>query len=118
VPARLDTNASPADASWVDLVTGETVGRDHQLDVSRIQHLVISGALVTTYFMALANQLGDMAGIINAITIADTGLFTATPEAGNTFVGLLGVSHAGYLVFKARASEGSGDTAGSGQPQS
>jgi hypothetical protein len=105
-PARLDENQNPQQASWIDLVTGETSNTDQQLDVSRIQHLVISGALLTTYFTALASQLGDIAGIIGRITTG-VGAFAAMPPVDpTTFVGLLGLSHAGYLVFKANAPEG------------
>lgn len=102
-PAQLDQNDSPIDASWADLVTGETDGTAQQLDVSRIQHVVISGALLTTYFMALASQLGDIGAIIGKVA-AGAAAFSAMPPVGTTtFVGLLGLSQAGYLVFKAKS---------------
>ena len=107
-PARLDTNRSPKEAGWTDLITGETKGSDQALDVSRIQHLVISGTLLTTFFMALADALGDIDGesIISAIA-ANKSIFTDLPGVGTgTFLGLLGISHAGYLVFKANSPEG------------
>ena len=109
-PARLDTNRSPKEAGWTDLITGETKGSDQDLDVSRIQHLVISGALLTSYFMSLAAALGDIGGgsIMTAIA-ANQSILSNMPSVGTTtFLGLLGISHAGYLVFKANSSEGDG----------
>jgi hypothetical protein len=107
-PARLDTNPDPKKAGWIDLITGETKGSDQELDVSRIQHLVISGALLTTYFMALADALGDVGGesIMSAIAVNQP-VFTNMPGVGTgTFLGLLGISHASYLIFKANSPEG------------
>jgi hypothetical protein len=107
-PARLDTNGSPRQAGWTDLITGETKGSDQELDVSRIQHLVISGTLRTSYFMSLAAALGDISGesVMTAIT-GNKSIFTNMPGVGTTtFLGLLGISHAGYLVFKANSPEG------------
>ena len=77
------------------------------LDISRIQHLVISGTLLTTYFMALVDALGDVGGasIMSAIAANDP-IFTSMPGVGPTFLGLLGISHAGYLIFKANSPEG------------
>ena len=116
-PARLDTNNNPSQAGWVDLVTGETDGTGTQLDVSRIQHLVISGALLSSYFMALANQLGGITGrTIMTAAVSSTAVFASMPTVSQTFVGLLGISQAGFLVFKATATAaptgGAGDQSG------
>jgi hypothetical protein len=103
-PAALDTNPSPSEYSWLDLVTGETTDTENQLDVGRIQHLVISGGLLTTYFMALIGWLDHIPGSAVTDAIANhKALFADMPGVGSgTFVGLLAVSHAGYLAFKAR----------------
>jgi hypothetical protein len=119
-PARLDTNTSSAEASWVDLITGETAGTDQQLDVSRVQHLIISGALLTTYFMALTSSLSDIAGesIMTSITSSKT-VFSNMPGVGTTtFLGLLGISHGSYLAFKANAAEGSSAASDTQAPKS
>jgi hypothetical protein len=110
-PARLDTNDSTSEASWIDLVTGETEGTDHQLDLSRIQYLIISGALLSSYFMALANLLGDINGrTIMTAAASGNAVFASMPEVAGTFLGLLVLSHAGYLAFKATApATASGD---------
>ncbi len=106
--ARLDTNRSAAEASWADLITGETVGTDQQLDMSRVQHLIISGALLTTYFMALASSLSDIGGESIITSIASSkAVFSNMPGVGTTtFLALLGISHGSYLAFKGHAGEG------------
>jgi hypothetical protein len=102
-PAALDTNP-PGQWSWLDLVTGETTETENQLDVGRIQHLIISGGLLTTYFMALIGYLDHISGGTIAVAVGSHGaLFPSMPDVGSgTFVGLLALSHAGYLAFKAR----------------
>jgi hypothetical protein len=107
-PASLATKRSAKEAGWTDLITGETEGTDQAIDISRVQHLVISGTLLTTYLMALADALGDVGGpsIMSAIA-ANKSIFTEMPGVGTgTFLGLLGISHAGYLIFKANSPEG------------
>jgi hypothetical protein len=116
-PAPLDTNNNPSQADWVDLVTGETEGTDNQVDLSRVQHLIVSGALLSSYFMALANQLGEITGrTIMTVAVSSTAVFTSMPTISQTFFGLLGISHAGFLVFKATATAaptgGAGDQSG------
>ncbi|HML13999.1 MAG TPA: hypothetical protein VK456_11870 [Xanthobacteraceae bacterium] len=114
-PAALDTN-DPGKWSWLDLITGETTETQKQLDVGRLQHLIISGSLLTTYFMALIGYLDHIAGGTIAVAVAShAALFPNMPDVGSgTFVGLLVFSHAGYLAFKARdgATPGTASTGG------
>jgi hypothetical protein len=113
-PATLDVNRSPNEASWLDLMTGETAGTENQLDVSRVQHLIISGLLISIYLMLLAKLMDSVSGEMIA-TAFKTGQppFTELPPVGETFLGLLLLSHGGYLVFKARKTDADG---GSGAP--
>jgi hypothetical protein len=109
-PARLD---QPPEASWLDLVTGETQGTENQLDVSRVQHLIITGLLISIY-MALLAKLTDS---VNPQMIATAFMvkqlpFSQLPQVGETFLGLLLLSHGGYLAFKARKSDDSDAPAG------
>ncbi|WLA74083.1 hypothetical protein QIH77_02265 [Bradyrhizobium diazoefficiens] len=107
-PAEIANKRSANEAGWTDLITGETKGADQAIDISRVQHLVISGTLLTTYLMALADALGDLGGPSIMTAVATKGsIFPSMPGVGTyTFLGLLGISHAGYLVFKAIAPEG------------
>jgi hypothetical protein len=113
-PAALDKNPSPGQWSWLDLVTGETKGTENQIDIGRVQHLIISGGLLTTYFMALVGWLDHIAGATIALSVASgAALFVSMPDVGSgTFVGLLVLSHAGYLAFKARDGGTQGSAGG------
>jgi hypothetical protein len=101
-PALLDKNGSPAEASWMDLMLGENEGTQNQIDISRLQHLVISGLLLSSYFL-------QMLGAISVLSVSPAHadpIFTKMPVPGETFIALLAFSHAGYLIFKARSGEG------------
>jgi hypothetical protein len=113
-PAALDTNPSPGQWNWLDLVTGETKGTENQIDIGRVQHLIISGGLLTTYFMALVGWLDHISGETIALAIKNgDALFGSMPDVGSgTFVGLLALSHAGYLAFKARDGGTQGSAGG------
>ena len=52
-PAELETRSSPSDARWSDLVSGEEEANAGQVDVSRLQHLVITGLLHGGYAVLL-----------------------------------------------------------------
>jgi hypothetical protein len=108
-PAKLDVNDSPNQASWLDLMTGETAGTENQLDVSRVQHLIISGLLISIYLMLLTKLMHSVTGEMIA-TAFKTGQppFSELPAVGQTFLGLLLLSHGGYLAFKARKTGSDG----------
>ena len=119
-PAKLDEKA-PHQASWLDLLTGETEGTSNDLDVSRVQHLIITGLLISIY-MALVAKMMDSVGPQMIATAYKTlqPPFTQLPQVGETFLGLLLLSHGGYLAFKARKSDGDGPatpTGGATTPQ-
>ncbi len=88
----IDRNLSIDDASWADLYYGEDIGNRYVVDISRLQKLVITVLLVMTYVVMLWSALG---------TAGAAGVFDKMPEVGGTFLGLLGVSHAAYLAYKA-----------------
>jgi hypothetical protein len=106
-PAALDRNTSPMEWSWLDLVTGETNETQNQIDIGRLQHLIISGGLLTSYVMSLVGELNNVQNHVH-----DHAIFTSMPDVGNSFAGLLVLSHAGYLMFKARDGASSGSATG------
>jgi hypothetical protein len=77
------------DASWLDLFRGDEVGDAAAPDVSKIQKLLITILLLGLYTAALWDQFS-----------APKGLFSTLPVLSDNFVWLLGVSHAGYLLYK------------------
>jgi hypothetical protein len=117
-PAALDVRSSPKQANWLDLMTGETVGTENQLDVSRVQHLIISGLLISVYLMLLAKLMDSVSSEMIATAFKSGQVpFSELPRVGETFLGLLMLSHGGYLVFKARKSDDGGRAAPSNAPK-
>jgi hypothetical protein len=107
-PEPLDQRDSSAEASWSDLFTGEGAANARQVDVSRLQHLVITVLLLSGYIVLLVEYVRTIDGasiLLAAITGAP--VFATMPPVDATFVGLLALSHAGYLAFKALPAAGS-----------
>jgi hypothetical protein len=88
---KADVNASPADASFADLYLGEEVTNRQSVDASRLQKLVVTILLVAVYCQMLWSAFIDAA----------SGHVFSMPIVGTNFLGLLGVSHAAYLLSKA-----------------
>jgi hypothetical protein len=86
----MDANRTVADASWADLYLGEEVANRYVVDISRLQKLVITILLLVSYSSLLWRAFAPR-----------TTAFEEMPPAGDTFVWLLGISHASYLAFKA-----------------
>lgn len=108
-PAKFFAHTDIVNARWLDLVTGEAEGAQRNLDLSRVQHLIISGLLVVSYMMMLAKMLVAVTGqAIATAMLQKASIFQEFPAVSDTFVYLLVLSHAGYLVFKANATEKGG----------
>ncbi len=76
-------------AAWIDMVTGDEAANAGLIDVSKVQQLLITLLLLCIYIGA----------IIAALSRA-TGPLTTLPKISQTFIGLLALSHAGYLAYK------------------
>jgi hypothetical protein len=98
----LDQRNAPSAARWADLFAGEGKGGANHVDVSRLQHLVITTLLLGGYIVLLVEYVRtlDATAILMAI-MTGAPVFAAMPPVDATFVGLLALSHAGYLAFKA-----------------
>ena len=89
---QLVTYASYNDAQFADMFKGEEGGNMAQLDLSKIQMFYFTIVVAISYLMALSAMLaGDPGG----------GLVSAFPDVSQGMVVLLGISHAGYLGYKA-----------------
>jgi hypothetical protein len=106
----LDRNRTPGEARVVDLVLGDSVANQYSVDISRLQHLVITGLLLVSYFFLLWQAFAKIDGrsVLYALSTLEAGgsqgsgmVFSAMPPVSTAFVGLLLLSHAGYLAFKA-----------------
>ena len=82
--------SSTAGASWIDVVTGDELANAGTVDLSKVQHLLVTLLLLGTYIGLVMRQLAGAAHPLAGL-----------PDPGPTFVELLALSHAGYLVYKA-----------------
>jgi len=98
----LQRNASPDEASLLDLFFGEDVDDSRRIDITRTQNVLITLVLMLTYTGFLVATMSDLsppmlAGLIGTPTEAPFGSF---PNPGGTFVGLLLLTHTAYLGGK------------------
>jgi hypothetical protein len=91
----LHRNASPAEASWVDLVRGEEIGNYKLVDMSKVQMLFFTVVVVATYAGAI------IALLYNVTYMQKPPAELAFPEFSETLNALLGISHGTYLSVKA-----------------
>ena len=89
VSAGIHVRAERACSSWLDIFRGDEQGNCDTPDLSKIQQFLITAALVGVYGCA-----------IGALFLKG-GAIEALPPLDENFVWLLGVSHAGYLAYKA-----------------
>lgn len=85
-------NSDPRNASFADLYLGEDVTNRQSVDASRLQKLIITFLLVIAYAQMLWSAFVDASGTYHAFSM---------PVVGTNFLGMMGVSHAAYLVAKA-----------------
>ena len=85
-------NATNEEASWLDMFRSDETGEEDLPDLSKIQQFLITLALIGAYSVAIGDQFHDM---------APRALFSTFPPLDPKFIWLLGISHAGYLTYKA-----------------
>lgn len=93
---------TPAQASWADIFRGDEVSNVNSPDLGKIQQFLITGLLLVYYAILLGRMCWEG-------SFADP---VKLPTFDESIVWLLGISHAGYLGYKA-APHGGGSTAGS-----
>jgi hypothetical protein len=85
-------NTSVADASWTDMITGDEVGNFAMPDLGKIQQLLVTFLLLGVYLFMIWHKF------------AGNGIVDQLPKLDQSFIWLLGVSHASYLRFQGRAT--------------
>jgi hypothetical protein len=96
----LETRMAPSEASLADVFVGEHLSDAGNVDLSRLQNVVLTVTLVLGYLAILVGQLGS----VTPDTLL-TGI-DALPDPGGAFTSVLLVSHATYLGTKAYAGSG------------
>lgn len=89
VKGYLIVNNDPKQARWSDLFRGEETGNGAILDLGKVQVFFFTIILVLTYCATVVAMLGN------------NDVASALPQLDGSMVVLLGISHAGYLTFKA-----------------
>lgn len=84
--------------SLLDLFRGEEVTNDGEVDVSRFQQVIVTIVLIII-FVAMTGQL--ISNLAAGTDWAAWALNSSHPKLSDSFLMLLGLSHAGYLVVKA-----------------
>lgn len=108
----LHARSSPADASISDLFLGELQDNHDEMDISRLQMVVITIGLLLTYGSLLFAQAAaiDLQAVFAAVK-QPRSIFDSLPQAGATFFTLMAVSHGTYLVTKTSLiQQGSSDS--------
>lgn len=95
-------NADPDKASPMDFFLGEEEVDRGKLDISRFQNVLMTLVLVASYAVALVQMMGSVqpAVILGALATPQP-LFPQLPTITGSFLALLMVSHAAYLISKA-----------------
>ena len=85
---------SSEDAKFSDLIFGEEKGTQDQIDLGRVQMLLISMIVGISYTVLIATHIGGSAAFGKA------GI-NGFPDMDGGLLGLIAISHAGYLSYKA-----------------
>ena len=112
-PGQVDKNGDGTDPSdrpgWFDMFKGDDVANADYLDLSKVQMFYFTIILALVYGAAL--------GVMFMTVDPKHPSISAFPALNATIVGLLGISHAGYLTYKAVPRvPPSGDQPSSGLP--
>lgn len=82
-------------ASWWDMILGDDAGNADAIDISKMQQLLLSAVAFLTYGVALGRIL----------FAAGTNTVSSFPDMPESFLALIGASHATYLTYKATSHD-------------
>jgi hypothetical protein len=100
-PRYLADKSSPADAALSDTILQEVKGRNDLIDVSRVQHVAITGILGISYLLVLFGVVSNIDAVRIVYAAAqDASVLSSMPQIDGTFTALLFVSHAALLGSK------------------
>ena len=84
--------ATAAEAQWLDVFRGDEVSNAASPDISKIQQFLITAMLITIYSVLLGRYFFGLDGSAKIL---------ALPDFSDGFAWLMGISHGGYLAYKA-----------------
>ena len=85
---EIHDNDSAKDAHWKDIFMGEEKGHEASIDLAKVQMFFFTLVVVLAYAVIMGSELSGSTAI------------STLPELDGSIVGLLGISHAGYLTSK------------------
>ncbi|HTP25095.1 MAG TPA: hypothetical protein VMK12_05465 [Anaeromyxobacteraceae bacterium] len=86
----LYSNATPLDARFEDMFTGDEVGNTAHIDLAKLQMFLFTVVTALTYCASVVALFSQSTGAIPS----------ALPDVSDGFVAMFGISHAGYLTSK------------------
>jgi hypothetical protein len=91
----LEVRTNPTDASLADVFVGELVSESNQVDISRLQNVVLTVTLILGYFAMLVDRLRSIPAeyLLSGMP--------HLPDPGAAFTSVLLISHATYPGTKA-----------------
>lgn len=104
--SKVFARAIPQQATWADMFRGDETSNADSPDLSKIQNFLISLVVIGGYAFLFGNALyyGTLLTTPHGLEPAPGGGATGWiqfPELGQDLLWLLGISHAGYLSYKA-----------------
>jgi hypothetical protein len=97
-----------ADASWLDLFRGDETGNAASPDLSKMQQFLITVVVLAVYASGLWKAFAGPEYVTDESNAAP--FFAAFPALSTSMVWLIGISHAGYLAYKAAPHSASAAT--------
>jgi len=91
--APVFTRDDPQNAEWLDMLRGEENSNYQSADLGKVQQLLITLIVLVIYGAGLWALFANPAG--------GGGQLSALPDLSDQMVWLVGISHAGYLAYKA-----------------
>jgi len=96
---KVYARTSASRASWLDLFRGDDTGNAASPDLSKMQQFLITVVVLIIYASGLWKAFAGPEFVTDESNAAP--FFTAFPALSTSMVWLVGISHAGYLAYKA-----------------
>lgn len=96
---KVFARSDPKYARWLDMFRGEEVGNAASPDLSKVQQFLVTVIVLLIYAGSIWNALSGVENLRPEKT--GPAFFATLPLLSQTMVGLIAISHAGYLAYKA-----------------
>lgn len=89
-------NDAPSDASWLDIFRSDMADTADAPDLSKIQQFLVTLVILSAYAVMIGKTFASFAECRSHDC-----LFSTFPPLSEQIVWLIGISHAGYIAYKA-----------------